>query len=62
MLPFADIDVDFAKSQLLLFLSDRYQHPNGQVGCRIGCGGGDGAGGFLGFVIVGNCKQDVYKS
>ena len=25
------IDPVFAKSQLLLLLSDRYQHPNGQV-------------------------------
>lgn len=26
---FAQIDIDFAKQQLLLFLSDRYMHPNG---------------------------------
>lgn len=32
MIPFADIDLDCAKSQLLLALTDRYQHPNGQVG------------------------------
>ena len=31
MLPFADIDIDFAKEQLLLFLRERYMHPNGQV-------------------------------
>ena len=28
---FAQIDIDFAKQQLLLFLSDRYMHPNGQL-------------------------------
>lgn len=31
MIPFARIDPDFAKSQMLLFLKDRYQHPNGQL-------------------------------
>ncbi len=25
------VDIDFAKDQLSLFLSDRYQHPNGQI-------------------------------
>lgn len=30
-IPFARIDVDFAKEQLLLFLSERYIHPNGQI-------------------------------
>jgi hypothetical protein len=30
-IPFARIDVDFAKEQLLLFLSERYMHPNGQI-------------------------------
>ena len=29
--PFARIDVDFAKEQLLLLLSERYLHPNGQI-------------------------------
>lgn len=31
MLPFADIDPDFAKNQLLLFLREWYLHPNGQI-------------------------------
>jgi len=31
MIPMAIIDPVFAKSQLLLLLFDRYQHPNGQV-------------------------------
>ncbi|XP_032220313.2 uncharacterized protein YMR196W [Nematostella vectensis] len=31
MLPFAKIDPDFAKHQLLLFLSDTYMAPNGQI-------------------------------
>ncbi|MDQ8184875.1 hypothetical protein [Pelagicoccus sp. SDUM812002] len=31
MLPFADIDPDFAKQQLLLFLREWYMHPNGQL-------------------------------
>ena len=31
MLPFSRVDQEFAKKQLLLFLSDRYLHPNGQV-------------------------------
>ncbi|HHP7242398.1 MAG TPA: glucosidase [Cyclobacteriaceae bacterium] len=30
-IPFARIDPDFAKEQLLLFLSERYLHPNGQI-------------------------------
>jgi hypothetical protein len=30
-IPFARIDVDFAKEQLLLLLSERYLHPNGQI-------------------------------
>ena len=29
--PLARIDADFAKQQLLLFLKDRYMHPNGQI-------------------------------
>ncbi len=31
MLPFARIDPDFAKEQLLLFLREWYMHPNGQI-------------------------------
>lgn len=31
MIPFARIDMEFAKEQLLLFLNERYQHPNGQI-------------------------------
>ena len=31
MIPFALIDPDFAKSQLLLFLREWYMHPNGQL-------------------------------
>ncbi|XP_013408660.1 uncharacterized protein YMR196W-like, partial [Lingula anatina] len=31
MLPFAAIDIDFAKDQLLLFLREWYMHPNGQI-------------------------------
>ena len=31
MLPFAEIDPDFAKKQLLLFLREWYMHPNGQL-------------------------------
>ncbi len=31
MIPFADIDPDFAKSQLLLFMREWYMHPNGQI-------------------------------
>ena len=31
MLPFAELDPDFAKEQLLLFLRDWYMHPNGQI-------------------------------
>jgi hypothetical protein len=31
MLPFARIDVDFAKQQLLLFTREWYMHPNGQL-------------------------------
>ena len=31
MIAFADIDPDFAKSQLLLFLREWYMHPNGQI-------------------------------
>ena len=31
MIPMADIDVQFAKDQLLLFLREWYLHPNGQV-------------------------------
>jgi len=31
MLPFAKIDPEFAKSQLLLFLREWYTHPNGQL-------------------------------
>jgi hypothetical protein len=31
MLPFADIDPEFAKSQLVLFLREWYMHPNGQI-------------------------------
>ena len=31
MVPMSLVDPAFAKSQLLLLLSDRYQHPNGQV-------------------------------
>ena len=31
MLPFATIDGEFAKSQLILFLREWYMHPNGQI-------------------------------
>ncbi|MCC6671128.1 MAG: glucosidase [Planctomycetes bacterium] len=31
MIPFAHLDPHFAKSQLLLFLREWYQHPNGQI-------------------------------
>jgi hypothetical protein len=31
MLPFADIDPDFAKEQMVLFLREWYMHPNGQL-------------------------------
>ncbi len=31
MIPFANVDPDFAKSQLLLFLREWYMHPNGQL-------------------------------
>jgi len=31
MVPFADIDPDFAKNQLILFLREWYMHPNGQI-------------------------------
>ncbi len=31
MIPFAQIDPDFAKSQLILFLREWYMHPNGQL-------------------------------
>lgn len=30
-IPFARLDPDFAKEQLLLFLSERYMHPSGQI-------------------------------
>ena len=31
MIPFANIDIEFAKEQLILFLREWYMHPNGQV-------------------------------
>lgn len=31
MIPFARLDADFAKQQLLLFLREWYMHPNGQI-------------------------------
>lgn len=31
MIPFAKVDPDFAKQQLLLFLREWYMHPNGQI-------------------------------
>ncbi len=31
MVPFADVDPDFAKRQLILFLREWYMHPNGQM-------------------------------
>ncbi len=31
MIPFASVDPDFAKKQLLLFLREWYMHPNGQI-------------------------------
>jgi hypothetical protein len=31
MVPFAEIDADFAKQQLVLFLREWYMHPNGQI-------------------------------
>ena len=34
MIPFANIDIEFAKEQLILFLREWYMHPNGQV-CSI---------------------------
>ncbi len=34
MIPFIDLDLEFAKKQLLLFLSDRYMHSSGQVSVR----------------------------
>ena len=30
-IPLARVDADFAKKQLLLFLDERYLHPNGQI-------------------------------
>ena len=40
MVPFANIDIDFAKSQLELFLREWYMHPNGQVSRKylVSCG------------------------
>jgi len=32
MIPMANIDIKFAKDQLLLMLKEWYMHPNGQVG------------------------------
>lgn len=34
MIPVANIDLQFAKEQLLLFLREWYMHPNGQVSFR----------------------------
>ncbi|KAF0310491.1 uncharacterized protein FJT64_018524 [Amphibalanus amphitrite] len=31
MIPFALVDIDFAKDQLMLFLREWYMHPNGQI-------------------------------
>ena len=31
MIPFARVDPDFAKEQLVLFLREWYMHPNGQL-------------------------------
>ena len=31
MVPFAVVDLDFAKEQLMLFLREWYMHPNGQI-------------------------------
>ena len=31
MIPMADLDLEFCQGQLLLLLSDKYMHPNGQV-------------------------------
>ena len=31
MIPFAEIDIDFAKRQLVLFLREWYMHPSGQI-------------------------------
>lgn len=31
MIPFANIDIDFAKQQLILFLREWYMHPSGQI-------------------------------
>ena len=31
MVPFAEIDIDFAKRQLILFLREWYMHPSGQI-------------------------------
>ena len=36
MIPFANIDIEFAEEQLILFLREWYMHPNGQV-CPIAC-------------------------
>ncbi len=30
-MPLSLVDVDFAKGQMELFLTDRYLHPNGQI-------------------------------
>ena len=36
MIPFAQVDPDFAKEQLVLFLREWYMHPNGQIaGLRV---------------------------
>ena len=35
MIPMADIDLAFTKQQLLLFLSNRYMHPTGQVRANV---------------------------
>ena len=31
MLPLTLVDVDYGKQQLILFIRERYMHPNGQV-------------------------------
>jgi hypothetical protein len=31
MIPFAHLDIDFAKEQLIMFLREWYMHPNGQI-------------------------------
>ena len=45
MIPFAKVDPEFAKQQLVLFLREWYMAPNGQI---PGNGGGGGDRGKVG--------------